>query len=142
MTPATFLCYKPQVTLWLDKNHKLWRIRKRLGKLHGSTSVLLNRRVSTSLVQWKHPKRQQVWLRFWCNCQSGDGLVMMSGGGESSCARADHGIRITETSFASFVKMGRRNENMILPVIKHDEECPPPPPPPPSQSYSFILWIR
>ena len=37
---------------------------------------------------------------------SGDGSVMMIGGGGKYCNRADHGIGITETDAASFVEMG------------------------------------
>ena len=36
------------------------------------------------------------YIGFWCHYSSGDGAVIMIGGGGSSCARADHGIAITE----------------------------------------------
>ena len=42
------------------------------------------------------------YLSFWCDWSSGDGAVMMIGGGGSSCSRADHGIGITEANDASF----------------------------------------
>ena len=42
------------------------------------------------------------FVGFWCDWSSGDGSVMMIGGG-GSCARADHGIGITEANAASFV---------------------------------------
>ena len=41
-------------------------------------------------------------IGFWCDL-SDDGSAMMIGGGGSSCARADHGIGITETNAGSFV---------------------------------------
>ena len=44
-------------------------------------------------------------IGFWCDW-SGDGSVMMIGEGGISCARADHGIGITETDDVSFVDFG------------------------------------
>ena len=41
-------------------------------------------------------------IGFWCDWAGGDGAVMMIGGGGPSCARADHGIGITEANAASF----------------------------------------
>ena len=40
-------------------------------------------------------------IGFWCHW-SGDGAVMMIGGGGSGCDRADHGIGITEENMARF----------------------------------------
>ena len=42
-------------------------------------------------------------IGFWCDWSSGDGAVLMIGGGGSSCHRADHGIGVTEAGAASFV---------------------------------------
>lgn len=42
------------------------------------------------------------YLGFWCDWSSGDGAVMMIGGGGDSCGRADHGIGITEANEAQF----------------------------------------
>lgn len=42
------------------------------------------------------------YLSFWCDWSTGDGAVMMIGGGGDSCSRADHGIGITEANEASF----------------------------------------
>ncbi|XP_068747108.1 uncharacterized protein [Montipora capricornis] len=41
-------------------------------------------------------------IGFWCDW-SGDGAVLMIGGGGATCNRADHGIGITEANQASFV---------------------------------------
>lgn len=41
-------------------------------------------------------------IGFWCDWGSGDGSVMMIGGGGEECDRADHGIGITEADDASF----------------------------------------
>ena len=42
------------------------------------------------------------YLSFWCHYSTGDGAVMMIGGGGDSCARADHGIAITESNSPIF----------------------------------------
>lgn len=42
-------------------------------------------------------------IGFWCDWSTGDGAVLMIGGGGASCSRADHGIGITEANAASFV---------------------------------------
>lgn len=42
-------------------------------------------------------------ISFWSDWSSGDGAVMMIGGGGNSCGRADHGIGVTEANAASFV---------------------------------------
>ena len=42
------------------------------------------------------------YIGFWCDLDSGDGAVMMIGGGGSGCYRADHGIGITEEGEAKF----------------------------------------
>ena len=41
-------------------------------------------------------------VSFFSDWSSGDGAVMMIGGGGSSCSRADHGIAITEANSAAF----------------------------------------
>ena len=41
-------------------------------------------------------------LSFWSDWSQGDGAVMMIGGGGGECARADHGIGITEANSARF----------------------------------------
>ncbi|XP_020617430.1 intelectin-1-like [Orbicella faveolata] len=73
-------------------------------------------------------------IGFWCDWTSGDGSVMMIGGGGSSCWRADHGIGITEKNSASFVEGDGQTEY----DFGYDAETGNPP----SQSYSLNLWIR
>ena len=60
---------------------------------------------------------------------------MMIGGGGSGCARADHGIGITETGAASFVERGgsQTEYDFGYNAFSHT---------PPNQSYSLNLWIR
>ena len=60
---------------------------------------------------------------------------MMIGGGGHSCARADHGIGITETDAASFVEDGGS-------VTEYDFGYDGLTNTVPSQSYSLNLWIR
>ena len=42
------------------------------------------------------------YIGFWCDWSSGDGAVMLIGGGGDGCFRADHGIGITEENQAKF----------------------------------------
>ena len=58
---------------------------------------------------------------------------MMIGGGGGSCARADHGIGITETDAASFIEDGGSEYDFGYDGEKNKA---------PSQSYSLNLWIR
>ncbi|XP_022809237.1 uncharacterized protein LOC111346198 [Stylophora pistillata] len=74
-------------------------------------------------------------IGFWCDWDTGDGSVMMIGGGGRSCARADHGIGITETGAASFVEeggVGTEYDFGYDAVTTKNQ----------SQSYSLNLWIR
>ena len=74
-------------------------------------------------------------IGFWCDWHIGDGAVMMIGGGGSSCARADHGIGITETGAASFVAVGRSETEYDFGYDADTRNTP-------SLSYSLNLWIR
>ena len=68
------------------------------------------------------------YLSFWCDWSSGDGAVMMIGGGGNSCNRADHGIGITEANAAQFGSgpcEGDFGDNCIYPA-----------------SYSLNLWLK
>ena len=70
-------------------------------------------------------------IGFWCDWDSGDGAVLMIGGGGSSCLRADHGIGITEANAASFVD----SSNGELDYGNKADVTP-------TQGYSLNLWIR
>ena len=67
-------------------------------------------------------------IGFWCDWGSGDGSVMMIGGGGGSCFRADHGIGITEDEEASFgygnAEYDFGQDNIV------------------TSSYSLNLWTR
>ena len=66
-------------------------------------------------------------IGFWCHVGSGDASVIMIGGGGSSCARADHGIAITEENDPRFGTIGTMDFG--------DNEAG-------SSSYALNLWIR
>ena len=70
-------------------------------------------------------------IGFWCQWSTGDGSVMMFGGGGSSCDRADHGIGITEDDYSSFKSGGP-------PELDFGDEAYESP----QTSYSLNLWIR
>ena len=71
-------------------------------------------------------------IGFWCDW-SGDGSVMMIGGGGRDCSRADHGIGITEEESASFGETGQGEYDFGYDSDHNNT---------PSQSYSLNLWIR
>ena len=70
-------------------------------------------------------------IGFWCNWGTGDGAVMMIGGGGRSCERADHGIGITEANAASFDKA--RTEEYDFGEEANSAQ---------NKTYSLNLWIR
>ena len=72
------------------------------------------------------------YIGFWCDYGTGDGAVMMIGGGGSGCARADHGIAITEENAAKFGGTGSEPYY----DFGYDANNNPP------SSYSLNLWVR
>ena len=74
-------------------------------------------------------------IGFWCDWDAGDGAVMMIGGGGSKCARADHGIRISENNAASFVEEDSTQTEYDFGYDAQTKSAP-------SLSYSLNLWIR
>ena len=70
-------------------------------------------------------------IGFWCSWSRGDGAVMMIGGGGSSCARADHGIGITEADAASFDDAGTEEYDFGEEANSAQDK-----------TYSLNLWIR
>ena len=69
---------------------------------------------------------------FWCDWGSGDGSVMMIGGGGWRCDRADHGIGITEVNEGSFLETGEGEKDFGYAADGSSS----------AQSYSLNLWIR
>ena len=74
-------------------------------------------------------------IGFWSDWDIGDGSVMMIGGGGKDCQRADRGIGITETDFASFVEKSSGETEHDFGYDANTGNAP-------SQSYSLNLWIR
>ena len=77
-------------------------------------------------------------IGFWCD-SGGDGSVMMIGGGGQGCARADHGIGITEQDPSSFVEKDSDETEYdfgCLPLAASGRQSQT------SRSYSLNLWIR
>ena len=68
-------------------------------------------------------------IGFWCDW-SGDGAVLMIGGGGSSCSRADHGIGVTEANKASFVDSSLGESDFGNYAVAS------------TPGYSLNLWIR
>ena len=73
-------------------------------------------------------------IEFWCHWWA-DGAVMMIGGGGSNCARADHGIGITEANYAFFNNDGRGEGDFgHFSALGYAGAL--------TKSYSLNLWIR
>ena len=70
------------------------------------------------------------YIGFWCDWSSGDGAVMMIGGGGSGCFRADHGIGITEQNQAKFGSSSYFDfgDDASLSTV--------------TEAYSLNLWVR
>ena len=71
-------------------------------------------------------------IGFWCQWDNGDGSVMMFGGGGSNCARADHGIGITENNYGGFEEWEDSGEYDFGDDANSLS----------TSSYSLNLWIR
>ena len=70
-------------------------------------------------------------IGFWCQWSTGDGSVMMIGGGGGGCSRADHGIGITENEYGTFVYSTTYEYDFGDDAVPY-----------PTNSYSLNLWIR
>ena len=69
-------------------------------------------------------------LGFWCHYSTGDGAVLMIGGGGSACGRADHGVGVTEANNPIFGSLSETHDfgNDGLGTQ--------------TTAYSLNLWIR
>ena len=74
--------------------------------------------------------RLKTKVGFWCDYSSGDGAVLMIGGGGSGCDRADHGIGITEESHSRFGGSDPEYD------FGNDADGVP------TKLYSLNLWVR
>lgn len=71
-------------------------------------------------------------IGFWCQWDTGDGSVVMIGGGGSTCGRADHGIAITENNQGGFEEYSQNGE-LDFGDDSHSS---------PTTAYSLNFWIR
>ena len=74
-------------------------------------------------------------IGFWCDWAGGDGSVMMIGGGGTNCARADHGIGVTEVNEASFIDASIGEGDFGNFTAAGNAGVLP-------KSYSLNLWVR
>ena len=100
----------------------------------GSCPVIYNGQYQTTAGFEQHSCSGNIqsggYIGFWCDWSSGDGAVMMIGGGGNNCARADHGIGITEINEARFGDFVGHFD------FGHDADVVPP------STYSLNLWVR
>ena len=73
-------------------------------------------------------------IGFWCNWDSGDGAVLMIGGGGLSCARADHGIGITEDDLPKLGPYAAGSEGYYDFGNEANGDI--------SSSYSLNMWVK
>ncbi|XP_028410748.1 uncharacterized protein LOC114533435 [Dendronephthya gigantea] len=97
------MTFRSKITSYGDfRNVKAWAADKCLGRC----SVIYGGQYRTTAGFKEHSCSSDIqsssYIGFWCDWKSGDGAVMMIGGGGSGCNRADHGIGITEKNYASF----------------------------------------
>ena len=128
--------FRSKITSYGDfRNGKVWSINRCLGSCtvqyggqYKTTDGFQQTECSSNIQSSNN-------IGFWCNWGSGDGSVMMIGGGGRHCNRADHGIGITETDAASFVEIS-------APATEYDFGYEANTGTAPTQSYSLNLWIR
>ena len=133
--------FRSKITSYGDfRNGKVWAIKQCLGRCtvqyggqYKSTDGFQQAECSGNIQSANN-------IGFWCDSDSsinkGDGAVMMiGGGGATSCSRADHGIGITEANKASF------DESRVK-ATEYDFGYDATSGNVPSQPYSLNLWIR
>ena len=103
-------------------------------RCRGSCPVIYGGQYKTTAGFQQHSCSSNIqssgYIGFWCDWGSGDGAVMMIGGGGGGCARADHGIGITEQDAAKF------GGGLGYYDFGHNANCNPP------STYSLNLWVR
>jgi hypothetical protein len=111
------------------RNKTVWASDKCLG----SCSVVFGGQYSTTIGFYQAKCSGTIQssdkIGFWCDWSAGDGAVMMIGGGGRSCARADHGIGITEENEAKF------GTNQGCDLGNEQGSCSTP-------QYALNLWIQ
>ena len=96
--------FRSKLTSYGDfRNRKVWATDKCLGSCDVQYGGQYNSTEGFQQAQCDGEIQTRNKVGFWCEWYA-DGAVMMIGGGGSSCARADHGIGITEANEASFTE--------------------------------------
>ncbi|XP_028410761.1 uncharacterized protein LOC114533442 [Dendronephthya gigantea] len=97
------MTFRSKITSYGDfRNVKAWAVDECLGRC----PVIYGGQYRTTAGFKEHSCSSDIqnssYIGFWCDWSSGDGAIMMIGGGGSGCNRADHGIGITEKNDANF----------------------------------------
>ena len=133
--------FRSKITSYGDfRNGAAWASNKCLGKCTVQYGGLYQTTDGFQQAACNGEIQGNLAIGFWCDWSTGDGSVMMIGGGGSNCARADHGIGITEANAASFDSfVGQGGVEM---EYDFGNEAGTYKYPPPSDTYSLNLWIR
>ena len=110
MTPVTLLCYRPQVTVWLEKHSDqksqdgtVWASDQCLGSCTVQYGGQYKSTDGFQQAECNGDIQSANNIGFWCDWQDSDGSVMMIGEGGGSCSGADHGIGITESDGGNWI---------------------------------------
>ena len=127
--------FRSKITSYGDfRNGKVWSSDRCLGNCTVQYGGQYNTTDGFQQAECSSNIQSSNKIGFWCDWSSGDGSVMMIGGGGSSCSRADHGIGITEQDAASFVEKSSFETEYDFGNNAGSTQ--------PSRSYSLNLWIR
>ena len=120
------LTFRSKITSYGDfRNGKVWSSNRCLGSCRVQYGGQYKTTDGFQQAECSSNTQSSNKIGFWCDWDTGDGSVMMIGGGGNNCERADHGIGITEANAASFE---HPDENDFGYSAK--------------ASYSLNLWIR
>ena len=84
------------------RNGNVWNSNACRGSCYSYYGGRYSSTVGFSQAHCSSSLQSSYYLSFWCDWGSGDGSVMMIGGGGYWCNSADHGIGITEADAARF----------------------------------------
>ena len=128
--------FRSKVTSYGDfRNGVVWAANRCLGSCTVQYGGQYNSTAGFQLAACSGNIQGSHAIGFWCDWRTGDGAVLMIGGGGKSCSRADHGIGITEADAASFVYLGNTE-------IEYDFGSNALTTSPQPNNYSLNLWIR
>ena len=111
----------------MSRNNAKWNSNQCLGRCSVNSYSSVSGVSGFSQYNCNGEIQSSNYIGFWCHVGAGDASVIMIGGGGSSCARADHGIAITEENSPRFGTYGTRDFG--------DNAAG-------TTSYALNLWIR